>query len=230
MSTQEWAVVIPVKGLQRAKSRLSTRLPADRGRLALAFALDVVAGALATPAVATVLVVSQDDTVRRAAAGLGAATTAEPPGTDLNAALSHGVAQLPDHGAGTPVALLAADLPALRPRDLQRALLAAAGHPRAFVSDVAGTGTTLLTAQPGVPPQPRFGARSRAEHASAGAHELTDSALVRLRCDVDTEVDLWHAVALGVGVHTEAAMSAAPQERRDPVELPVVRPDPAAST
>ena len=57
--------------------------------------------------------------------------------------------------AGT--AGLAADLPALRPGELDRALRAAAHWPEAFVADAAGTGTTLYTARPGTPFRPRFG-------------------------------------------------------------------------
>ena len=41
---------------------------------------------------------------------------------------------------------------------------------------------------------------------TTGRVELTDPALVRLRSDVDTEVDLWNAVRLGVGTHTAAAL------------------------
>ena len=59
----EWVVVIPVKRLDRAKTRLSTRPAPQRGALALAFALDTVRAALACPRVAAVLVVTDDDTV-----------------------------------------------------------------------------------------------------------------------------------------------------------------------
>ena len=42
----EWVVVIPVKRLDRAKTRLATRPARQRGALALAFTLDTVRAAL----------------------------------------------------------------------------------------------------------------------------------------------------------------------------------------
>lgn len=42
-----WSVVVPVKALDRGKTRLSTRTAARRRELALAFALDTVRSAVA---------------------------------------------------------------------------------------------------------------------------------------------------------------------------------------
>ena len=201
-----WGVVLPVKRLSAAKSRLSTRPSRQRRELALAFALDVVAVCRDTPQAGSVVVVSSDDEVRDGATSLGADVVDDPESGGLLAALLAGTAALRDARPDLAVALLAADLPALRPLELGLALDAAATHGRAFVSDVAGTGSTLLTAGPGVAPEPLFGPRSRAAHAASGAVELRDPRLVRLRCDVDTEVDLWHARQLGVGRHTAAAL------------------------
>jgi 2-phospho-L-lactate guanylyltransferase len=202
-----WTVVLPVKRLDRAKTRLSTRPAGQREDLALAFARDVVAAATACPAVARVVVVTDDARARSTliADGTDAAPVVVPdvPDAGLNPALRHGAAQA---AAGTGVAALSADLPALRPDELGRALAAAAGHSRAFVADLTGTGTTLLTAAPGVALDPRFGARSRAEHAASGAVELAVGDVPGLRRDVDTEVDLWDAVRLGVGPHTRRAL------------------------
>lgn len=55
----QWTLVVPVKALARAKSRLSdTADDGLRPGLALAFAQDTVAAALACPAVADVAVVT----------------------------------------------------------------------------------------------------------------------------------------------------------------------------
>ena len=51
-----WAVVVPVKRLELAKTRLTQYAGDHRERLASAFAADTVAAALACPAVAGVLV------------------------------------------------------------------------------------------------------------------------------------------------------------------------------
>lgn len=199
-----WSVVVPVKALDRGKTRLSTRTAARRRELALAFALDTVRAAKACPAVAEVLVVGDDD-VRDAVAGLGARWLADP-GTGLNAAIAEAEATL---SGGSPRAALVGDLPALRPDELEVALGLAASVDRGLVADAAGIGSTLLTARAGVELGPRFGERSRAAHRSSGAVELAASpgALAGLRRDVDTEVDLWDAVRLGVGPATTDALA-----------------------
>ncbi len=200
-------MVVPVKRLARAKSRLSTRPAPVRRELALAFALDVVAACTAAPSVRAVVVVADDAHVRSGAEELGAYAVPDDAGAGLVPALLLGreraLARRPD----SAVAMLAGDLPALRAADVEYVLDRAAAHERAFVADLIGTGTTMLCAGPGVDPRPRFGPRSRAAHAASGAVELTGPELVRVRCDVDTEVDLWYARTLGVGPRTATVLS-----------------------
>ena len=199
-----WAVVVPVKHLDGAKSRLSTRSAGVRRDLSLAFALDTVTAALGAAGVRSVHVVTDDERVAAAVAALGAGVV--PDASDLNGALSAAERVLRSDGAG-PLAALAGDLPALRPDQLGRALAAAAQHPRSFVPDAAGTGTTLLCALDGVALRPLFGARSCAAHAASGAVRLAPVDAAGLRRDVDTEVDLWDAARLGVGTATAALLT-----------------------
>ena len=199
-SRAEWVVVIPVKRLDHAKTRLSTRPAPQRRALALAFALDTVRAALACADVVGVVVVTDDDEVRAAVAALGASWVPDEPDSGLNAALTHGAEVVRRGSPAASVAVLAADPPALRPAELGLALVAAAAVPRGFVADAAGTGTTLLTARPGCELDARFGERSRAAHAASGAVELHPGPVPGLRRDVDTEVDLWDAVRLGIGI------------------------------
>ena len=56
-----WGLVVPVKRLDVAKSRLAAHGEDGRRRLALAFAQDVVRAAVACPVVRRVLVVTDDD-------------------------------------------------------------------------------------------------------------------------------------------------------------------------
>ena len=56
----DWALVIPVKPLDRAKSRLAGLAGPRRGELALAMAADTVPALLASPAMAVVIVVTDD--------------------------------------------------------------------------------------------------------------------------------------------------------------------------
>ncbi|MFE5212308.1 2-phospho-L-lactate guanylyltransferase [Streptomyces sp. NPDC056600] len=202
-----WTLVIPLKPLARAKSRLSDAAPdVLRPGLALAFAQDTVAAALACGAVRDVAVVTDDPLAARELGGLGARVVPEATaGGGLNAALAHGASVVRRRRPGAGVAALNADLPALRPAELARVLDAAAEFPRAFLADAAGIGTTLLTASSGVELRPEFGPDSRARHAGSGAAELLVPDVESVRQDVDTGADLRAALALGVGPRTAAA-------------------------
>ncbi|HTJ32636.1 MAG TPA: hypothetical protein VL738_05350, partial [Dactylosporangium sp.] len=71
------------------------------------------------------------------------------------------------------VVALTADLPAMRPEDLESALVAAARTGRrAFVPDLEGTGTVLLAAPAGQSLTPHFGPGSAAAHLRSGAVRL----------------------------------------------------------
>lgn len=198
-------MVVPVKRLDVAKTRLYApgRARPDHEALALALALDTVAAALAAAPVARVVVVTDD---REAAAGVrscGALVVGDAPGAGLNPALAHGAAAAAELAPGTAVAVLSADLPALRPAELAAALEAAAACPRAFVADATGTGTTLLAAAAGVRLDPRFGPGSAGVHRASGAVAL-DGSWPSLRRDVDTAADLVAAGRLGLGPATRA--------------------------
>ena len=199
-----WSLVIPVKVLARAKSRLTGLAGPRRPELALAIAADTVAAAVGCGEVASVIVVSDDPAASAELAGLGALVVPDEPDDGLNAALVHGAAVAAARHPGGATAALAADLPALRPAELGRALRAAADWPEAFVPDAAGSGTTLYTAGPGHRFEPKFGPQSRARHRSAGAAELTLAGIPGLRRDVDTPDDLNSAAGLGLGPRTAA--------------------------
>ena len=204
----QWTLVIPLKPLARAKSRLSdTADDGLRPGLALAFAQDTVAAALACPAVKDVAVVTDDTLAGRELAALGARIVPDEPRGGLNAALRHGASAVRSARPESAVATLNADLPALRPLELARVLDAATEFPRAFLPDAAAMGTTLLTAAPGRELRPSFGTDSRARHHASGAVELTLDDVESVRQDVDTGDDLRAALALGVGPRTAAMVA-----------------------
>jgi 2-phospho-L-lactate guanylyltransferase len=186
-------------------------------------ATDTASAVLGCPDVARVLVVTSDVMVTTRLASLGATVVAEPAGPlevpsrerasqalvlddRLNAALAHGAlaaGQWPEAG----IAALSADLPALRPAELSRALRAAAALPAghaAFIADEQGIGTTLYAAPPGSDFRPMFGGASRRRHAAGGVCELLLDGIPGLRRDVDTPDDLRTAVDLGAGPRTMA--------------------------
>ncbi|MEU9271094.1 2-phospho-L-lactate guanylyltransferase [Streptomyces sp. NPDC048251] len=202
----QWTLVIPLKPLALAKSRLAdTATDGLRPGLALAFAEDTVAAALASPAVRDVAVVTDDALAGRVLAALGARIVADEPRGGLNAALTHGAAAVRAFRPDSPLAALNADLPALRPSELARVLEAAGEFPRSFLPDAAGIGTTLLAVAAGRELLPAFGTDSRARHRSSGAAELRPEGVDSVRQDVDTGEDLRAALSLGVGPRTAAA-------------------------
>ncbi|MEV6672669.1 2-phospho-L-lactate guanylyltransferase [Streptomyces sp. NPDC051162] len=202
-----WTLVVPLKPLSQAKSRLAQGTGhAPRPALALAFALDTVAAALACPAVGGVVVVTDDPLAGAELTALGARVLPEPSGPGgLNGALAHGARTVRARSPRSAVATLNADLPALRPVELGRVLDSAAEFPRAFLADAAGIGTTLLSAAPGMELAPAFEGPSRARHRASGAREIELTGVDSVRQDVDTESDLRAARALGLGPRTAAA-------------------------
>lgn len=189
-----FVLLVPVKTLARAKSRLAPR--PGRDRLMRAFALDAVAAVREAGHVAHTYVVTDED-------GFGDSLPDEGRG-DLNLALRVAEREARLRHPGLGVAALLADLPALRPDDLDAAL-AAGLRSRWFVADADGTGTTLLVAGPGTDLDPRFGVGSAERHEASGAAPVR-AAVPTLRRDVDTDADLRDAVALGVGLRTRAAL------------------------
>jgi 2-phospho-L-lactate guanylyltransferase len=199
-----WTLVVPVKVLARAKSRLAALAGAHRPALALAMAADTVAAALDCPEVARIIAVTDDPEASRVLEALGVVVIQDEPGRGLNPALRHGAAVAADRWPGTGIGALAADLPALRPMELALCLRAASRWQQAFVPDAAGSGTTLYTARPGAAFKPQFGTDSARRHRAAGAAELTLPDLASLRRDVDAPADLREATGLGLGPRTAA--------------------------
>lgn len=207
-----WTVVVPVKAARLGKTRLAGDLgPDERVELVRAMAADTVHAAAQVLAVVRVVVVTGDEVVAaEALATPGAVVDVVPepfPG-GLGAAVRAGFERARGLDAGAGVAVLLGDLPALRPADLDAALAAATGHPRAHVADAAGTGTTLLTVAAHVAPRPRFGPGSAAAHAAAGHVALDVGPRSSLRQDVDVRADLDAVALLGAGPRTAAVLGA----------------------
>lgn len=194
-----WTVLIPVKALPAAKSRLldASVDVAGHERLVRAIRADTCNAARSSADVARlVIVVDQGD------GGEDLVFVQTRPG--LNAALEDAAAYAAQRWPADGIAALVGDLPALRSNELTATLGTAAAHERAFTADADTTGTTLLAATPGVALRPAFGA------GSAGRHAAIATALVAppgLRRDVDTTADLRSAVVLGVGPLTRAALA-----------------------
>lgn len=198
--SQPFALLVPVKTLTLAKSRLEVSRPDHRESLMRAFALDALTAASQAATVGQVYVVTDEP-------GLdveGAVCLPDEGDGDLNAALRKASHRARVLDPGRAVAAMCADLPCLRAEDLDLALRAG-GSPRWFVADASGGGTTLLAAAAGVDLDPCFGSGSADRHEQSGAAPVR-GALPTLRMDVDTEGDLEQAISIGVGRHTASAL------------------------
>lgn len=201
-----FVVLVPVKLLAAGKSRLAGISDDLRRALALAFALDTVAAARATPAVREVVVVSSDPDVIAGAERLGSAV--EPDTGDLNGSLRAAATRLGPIRPGTLPVALCSDLPALDERSLTQGLAQITDASAWFVADHEGTGTTMYAA-PYSLFAPRFGVASRVAHGDAGAVEIAGG-LPRLRRDVDAMCDLDALVTAGwLGSHTRDVLAGA---------------------
>ena len=208
----QWTVLIPIKALPAAKSRLMDATDGEQAhqRLVQAIRQDTLAAAATALGVARVVAVV--DVAGMVDLQVDVAGTLDllcfvqsAPG--LNVALGEADRWARERWQDDGVAALVGDLPALRPADLAGALAAAARYHRAFVPDASGTGTTLLAATGGIPLEPSFGLDSAARHAVT-AERLEAGA--GLRGDVDTARDLAVALRLGVGAATRALLGVDP--------------------
>jgi len=208
------AVIVPVKRLASAKSRLAPVFSGPtRQDVVLAMLLDTLAAAGRAESVGSVTVITPDEAAAAAAAESGVATiatmadpTPEGHSDPLNNAIV--VAERALKGDFANIVVLQGDLPALQSQELDEAIAAARRHPRSFVADRLAQGTSALCAF-GVALEPRFGPGSSAQHRGSGAIELT-GAWPGLRCDVDTAEDLTAARRLGIGPATTRALSRHP--------------------
>lgn len=192
-------VVIPIKGLHAAKSRLAPALDeAERARLVLVLAERVVCAAAAARGVDRVLVVSKDERILELAGALGAVGVRERGGVAeadaLNAALEDGRRGAHELGS-TRIAVVVADLPTVEPEDVAAvfdALAAGADVVLARARDGEGLGALGLRSVDALPF--RFGDGRAFRHHAAAAQQLGLSAVVLdrpgLAIDVDTADDL----------------------------------------
>lgn len=178
-----WVVLVPLKPPAVGKSRL--RLPGvDHEEVARAIGQDTLEAVFRCEAVREVVVVSADSGWHLGTRGRFVAERA-PQGIDAAIELGDSPAL-----RKLPRAVVVGDLAGLRPAELSEALNAAARVQRAVVADRDGTGTTMVTALPGLKLVHRFGPQSLSRHVAAGSVELQVPIDSSLRLDIDTVADL----------------------------------------
>ena len=193
-SAQRIVAIVPVGSLERAKSRLGAVLDAEERRdLVLRLADATIRAAVATPALAEVLVITPDDDVRDLALRAGAR-----PLRQRSRGLNDGLREARDEaiaGGADAVLVLPIDLPRVSP-DAIADMASVLGDRKppvvAIVSDRHGRGTNALLLAPPDVIDVHFGGDSRDAHASAAA--AAGAQLVELdgplTIDLDTPDDL----------------------------------------
>ncbi len=204
-----------MKPFDQAKSRLSgsTRdipeLPTSR-ELSSAFLCDVITAAQGAEGVSQVLVSSSDPAVEATTTRCNAeflpervpTIAAADPWTALNSAISDAVGFVFDSTNAERIAVVPADLACLRSDSLRSILRVAASiTDPSIVTDRNGSGTTMLMMPRTHQIHSQFGPQSAAAHRQLGVVDLSATASVDVRLDVDTFDDLQAALALGLGTH-----------------------------
>jgi 2-phospho-L-lactate guanylyltransferase len=218
-----WTVIIPVKDLSRAKSRMADGRPAPSD-LARAFLADVLDAVHPCPLVDRIIVATSDPEAMAIATAHGALSVDDTGHPGINAGATWAARSAT---AGTGVAVMVSDLPRLTTAAVSRVLELASAHPVSFVADLQGTGTTMwLALSPTLMP-PHFGAESRQAHLATGAVDLVerypDQVLLPARADADTPEHLEGAGAGRLGPHTRQALDGNPAST--PHEMPDTAPD-----
>lgn len=203
-----WRAIVPFRGHQDAKSRFSDS-PFSGATLAWAMLEDLLAALRNARAIRGITVVTSIGTDEFAERFSDIACIQEPSGIGLNPAIALAATQqVPSDVSGTMVFL--GDLPCIRSADIDQIADLGISQP-SFISDAAGTGTTLWCAPHSFRVDTHFGRHSRAAHKAAGCTELGVAngadPWPRMRRDVDTRVDLWDAHRIGVGAATRAIIA-----------------------
>lgn len=203
------AVVIPVKPLELAKSRLSPKLdPSGRRKLALSMALRVIGTSVATGF--EVYVVTADEAVAEATTSASALVVADPSEAieygsgspaALNASLRAGAVAALEGGAAE-VLIVPADLPHLHTGDLVAAMRRPGRDGVVIAPSFDGEGTNALALPLPLPIMLSFGPSSFQAHISQAFERGLPVRVLRRRglCfDVDTPSAVESLIESAVG-------------------------------
>jgi 2-phospho-L-lactate guanylyltransferase len=187
-------VIIPVKPLTRAKSRLSAVLSAEqRQQLAEMLLRHVIATVRQVPEVVGTLVISRDTKALAIARDAGTYTVQESGAPELNNALMRATSVVAGWG-GSAVLVLPADLPLISSEDVRNLVeLGLEPHTIVLATDHQEDGTNaMLVRPPGLIPY-AFGPGSFARHlklaqdVNANVHVYSSE---RMMLDIDVPADL----------------------------------------
>ncbi len=175
-----WAVV-PVKVLDRAKSRLAGVLDAEaRIALSLAMLSDVLSALTVVEGLDGVAVISRDARALNLARRTDARVIFEAPDDGLNGALLAAAHILAAEGCAN-LLVLPADVPLASPAEISRILTAQGAAPSVtLVPESNGPGTNALACSPPEAIAPCFGEASFARHLDAARARGLQPKVLRL--------------------------------------------------
>lgn len=196
-------VIVPVKPLNRAKSRLATVLSAERRfEFAQVMLKHVLGVATSVPQVTGTLVISRDTKALAIARDFGARTVQEGSDSNLNAALRRATEVVRVWGAEA-ILILPADLPFLRSEDIRGMIqLGMEASTVVIAADVLGDGTNALMVRPPGLIEYSYGPNSytlhmeAAEKAGASVRRYSSPSLM-LDVDVPHDLDEYNNTIMG---------------------------------
>jgi 2-phospho-L-lactate guanylyltransferase len=203
-----WALV-PIKRLDRAKSRLAPSLgPGERKALAGATLCDVLGTLARVDALAGILVVTNDVEAASIATGFGAVVIPDLVEDGVNSAVQLGICWLHNkQKAG--VIVVPADVPFVTVNELMAVLAATRSSPVVIVPATRDGGTNILALLPPVLMPPAFGPDSFARHVAAALSIGFAPKILLLDGaghDIDVAVDLVFDAGEGVASRTRACL------------------------
>jgi 2-phospho-L-lactate guanylyltransferase len=193
-----WRILIPVKELPTAKSRIGLGADARR-ELVLAMLSDVCAAVRGAPGVEEILVCSSDRDVTHGFPREMRFPTSGRGG--LNSDLNEVLVALSNGKSPRPTAVVVADLPCLSEKEFGALLRLALREETAFVSSLDG-GTTILAALDAERLSFRFGEHSAGFHRRC-YHDASGQVGIGCRLDVDTLEALMFGQRVGLGSRTQ---------------------------
>ena len=187
-------VIIPVKPLNRAKSRLADALtPAQRQHLAETMFRHVLSVVTTTPQVIGTLVISRDTKALSIARDYNARTVQETGQPELNSALTRATQVVASWGCEA-VLVLPADLPLISREDVRQMVAMGQKDPSMVIAtDQHQNGTNALLMRPaGLIPY-SFGENSFTRHTNMAREKGVEPKIYesdRLALDIDYPADL----------------------------------------
>lgn len=219
-------VIIPVKPLKNAKSRLSSVLsPDQRFQLALAMLRHVLRVTTLNQQVTGVLVISRDTKALAIAREFGAKTLQEGAISNLNPALLRATMFVKSWRADA-VLILPADLPCITDEDISAIIERSTDRSLVIATDHARDGTNALLVKPPGAIEYAYGPGSFARHlrgAEAAGLPVFVYASERLALDIDVPADLetYRQILAGGRVGPLPSLELAGAAGRQSAELPI---------